>query len=165
LKRLLSEFTTLGALPRPQLSDCSARELCSDLGTLYGRESAEGRLAISPLDGDPAWRADRGLVRQALVNLVKNGLEATAPAGHVRVSVRSDSGAIEWSVTDDGPGLDAAQRSQLFVPEFTTKPEGSGLGLTIVERIASDHGGTIRVESEPGRGTTFRLRLPLTGGG
>ena len=164
LKRLLNEFSALGSLPPPTPAACSARALCEDLGALYGHEIAAGRLAISAPADDPPWRADRGQIRQALVNLVKNGLEATEPSGHVRVAADADRGAIEWVVADDGPGLDESQKRRLFVPEFTTKPGGSGLGLTIVERIASDHGGAIRVESEPGRGTSFHLRLPLQRG-
>jgi signal transduction histidine kinase len=64
-------------------------------------------------------------------------------------------------VSDTGPGLTAEQRTQLFVPGFTTKPQGSGLGLAIVQRIVSDHHGTIVVDDANGGGTTFRVRLPL----
>ncbi|HMI32329.1 MAG TPA: ATP-binding protein, partial [Candidatus Limnocylindrales bacterium] len=70
--------------------------------------------------------------------------------------------ALEILVSDSGPGLDEEQRKNLFVPGFTTKAQGSGLGLTIVERIVSDHQGAISVDaSRPGAGTTFRIRLPL----
>src|SRR5204862_251404 len=64
------------------------------------------------------------------------------------------------AISDTGPGLSAAQRAQLFVPGFTTKRLGSGLGLTIVERIVNDHHGTISVDPAAERGTTFRIRLP-----
>ena len=71
-----------------------------------------------------------------------------------------DSTAV-LTVADDGPGLSPDQRARLFTPGFTTKAEGSGLGLVIVERIVSEHGGRIDVRSEPGAGTTFHLRFPL----
>ena len=67
-------------------------------------------------------------------------------------------------VADDGPGLTPEEREQLFVPGFTTKAHGSGLGLTIVERIVSDHGGEIEVSTSPGHGVTFTLRLPMKRG-
>jgi two-component system nitrogen regulation sensor histidine kinase NtrY len=160
LKRLLDEFSALGSLPKPQPARFAVRELFSDLATLYGREVAAGRLRLSPPAGDDGWDADRAQLRQALVNLVKNGIEATAAGGRVEVSARVEGDALELAVADDGPGLDESQKSRLFVPEFTTKEGGSGLGLTMVERIVSDHGGSIQVESEPGRGTIFRLRFP-----
>jgi len=72
--------------------------------------------------------------------------------------------ALEIAVADTGPGLSEEQRRNLFAPGFTTKAHGTGLGLTIVERIVSDHGGRIEVDAGPGRGTTFRILLPLPGG-
>src|SRR5262249_4665185 len=112
------------------------------------------------------------------------GLDATAATnGHVRVVVAAGAGhppaggsgsqgaarpggarpggSLWFAVSDDGPGLTAEEREQLFVPGFTTKAHGSGLGLTIVERIVSEHGGTIEVDSAPGRGTTFIIQLPI----
>ena len=100
-------------------------------------------------------------MRQALVNLIKNGLEALDGGGRVVVSAGLDDAALWISVADTGPGLNDAQRAQLFVPGFTTKAHGSGLGLTIVERIVNEHHGTIAVAGGSPRGTTFRIRLPL----
>jgi signal transduction histidine kinase len=76
----------------------------------------------------------------------------------------ADRDRVEFSVSDTGPGLSEQQRAQLFQPGFTTKSHGSGLGLTIVERIVNEHRGTITVDSSPGTGTTFRIRLPLEQG-
>ena len=95
------------------------------------------------------------------MNLVKNALEAIAPDGNVTLAATRLADAVEITVADDGPGLSTAQRAQLFVPEFTTKSQGSGLGLTITQRIISDHRGTIRVDPAGARGTTFRIVLPL----
>jgi signal transduction histidine kinase len=95
---------------------------------------------------------------------VKNGLEAVEQGGRVEVAMRPAGGALEITVADTGAGLSEEQRANLFVPGFTTKTHGSGLGLTIVERVVGDHGGTIAVESAAGRGTTFRIRLPLARG-
>jgi signal transduction histidine kinase len=100
-------------------------------------------------------------MRQMLLNLVKNGLEALNGDGRVVVSAEERGNALEIAISDSGSGLTPEQRANLFVPGFTTKTHGSGLGLTIVERIVSDHQGTITVDEAGGRGTTFRVRLPL----
>jgi nitrogen fixation/metabolism regulation signal transduction histidine kinase len=161
LKRLLQEFSDFARFPAPQLAPCRWSSVSRDLETLYGREVAEGRLSFAPSQGDLPFTADAGQLRQALVNLIKNGLEAVDGAGRVSVAAALAGGMLEISVADDGPGLDDEKKSRLFAPGFTTKPHGSGLGLTIVERIVNEHGGTIAVESRPGAGTTFRVRLPL----
>ncbi|HEV2106028.1 MAG TPA: ATP-binding protein, partial [Candidatus Eisenbacteria bacterium] len=160
LRHLLREFSEFARLPAPRLAPCGVAALLADLAALYAGEVAAGRLAV-PLPGrNVTLAADAGQLRQALVNLIQNALEAAGPAGHVRVSADVAGGALEIAVADDGPGLDAEQRAQLFVPGFTTKPRGSGLGLTIVQRIANDHGGSVTLDPG-GPGATFRLRLPL----
>jgi len=160
LKRLLQEFSEFGRFPAPQFAPVDVSELLADLGTLFGHEVATGRLVLDARTDLGTVTADRAQLRQALLNLIQNGLDAAGEAGHVRIGAAAGD-ALEISVTDDGPGLTAEQRAQLFVPGFTTKAHGSGLGLTIVERIVSDHRGSLAVESTPGRGTTFRIRLPL----
>jgi nitrogen fixation/metabolism regulation signal transduction histidine kinase len=169
MTRLLREFTEYGSLPAPRLEPVRIGALLADIEALYARDVSEARLRVDRggVSPDQTFSADAGLVRQALVNLVKNGLEAIAPGGLVSVSAApaSDDGApaAEFVVEDDGPGLSDEQRANLFLPGFTTKPGGSGLGLGIVERIVSEHGGTIRVERPGARGTRFRLRFPPGG--
>jgi signal transduction histidine kinase len=162
LKRLLNEFTEFARLPAPRFERCGVARLLDDLAALYGRDVGEGRLRFASDASDREIEADAGQLRQALVNLIKNGLEAIADSGRVTVSAHAAGTTLEIEVADTGPGLAAEQRASLFVPGFTTKAHGSGLGLTIVERIVNDHHGSIAVESEPGRGTTFRIRLPMT---
>jgi two-component system nitrogen regulation sensor histidine kinase NtrY len=163
LKRLLREFADFARLPAPLLAPCRLSILFADLATLYGRDVAEGRLIVNPPDPDVTFDADAGQLRQAFVNLIKNGLEAVDGAGQVTLSATIERDALALAVADTGPALTAEQRAHLFEPGFTTKTHGSGLGLTIVERIVSEHRGSIRAESGGERGTTFRIRLPLTG--
>lgn len=163
LKRMLQEFSDFGRLPAAQLAPCRLSGLLADLETLYGHEVAAQRLVVTRPDGDVMLSADAGQLRQALVNLIKNGLEASDD-GRVTLAAARNGAGLELAVSDTGPGLTVEQRAQLFVPGFTTKSHGSGLGLTIVERIVSEHGGTIAVEPGTPRGTTFRIRLPLTPG-
>jgi nitrogen fixation/metabolism regulation signal transduction histidine kinase len=160
LRRLLQEFSDFGRLPAPRLAPCSVPELMADVRTLYGHEIASGRLVVAPSNPGLSVVADRALLREALVNLIHNGFEAVGDAGQVAVTVAPDPSGLRLMVADDGPGLDAEARARLFTPDFTTKQRGRGLGLVIVERIVTDHGGTIAVDSEPGHGTTFRIVLP-----
>jgi signal transduction histidine kinase len=159
LKHLLQEFSDFGRLPAPRLAPCELRDLMDGLETLHAGEVAEGRLHFSQPIPDIRWSADSGQLRQALVNLIRNGLEA---GGKVTIAAAAlDCRMLEITVTDDGPGLTADQMANLFVPGFTTKAAGSGLGLTITEKIVSDHGGTILAERVLPHGTTLRVRLPL----
>ena len=160
LKHLLQEFSEFGRLPAPKMVPCSITGLFADLASLYGRDVAEGRLAFARPDREVSLSADAGQLRQALVNLIKNGLEVIGTNGRVVVAAMAEDDAIEIAVSDDGPGLSPEQRANLFVPGFTSKAQGSGLGLTIVERIVNDHRGTIAVDSGVGTGTRFRIRLP-----
>ncbi len=162
LKRILQEFADFGRLPGPRFESCRLSDLWGDLAALYSREMAAGRLGLSAPVEAAVFSADRGQLRQVLVNLIQNGLEAVDSAGRVEVSAQFDEAAVEFIVADSGPALSAEQRAHLFTPYFTTKPHGSGLGLTIVERIVGAHRGTIDVESDAGRGTRLRVRLPRT---
>lgn len=165
LKTLLQEFSDLGRFPSPRLARFAMSELLADLRALYAHEVAARRLAFDWPSDPLVLVADRDQLRQALLNLVQNALDATAAgSGVVRVTVAAEGEALRLAVSDDGPGFSEEQRAQLFVPGFTTKTHGSGLGLTIVERIVSDHGGSIEVDSAPGHGTTFVVRLALEQG-
>jgi len=113
----------------------------------------------------PTAVVDRGQVVQMLVNLVQNGIDACSKGGVVRLSMRQDSkaGTVEISVSDNGCGIPPAHLSHLFTPFFTTKQtgKGTGLGLAIVYGIVKMHSGDISVQSEPGKGSTFTVTLPL----
>ena len=163
LQALIREFSEFGRLPAPRMEPSDLTELVRDLGVLYRADAEAGRLAVDVPGGPVRVQADRAQLRQALINLLKNGLEASGPDGCVTLRLQRAGSSATLEVTDTGPGLSAEQRAQLFVPGFTTKREGSGLGLTIVERIVSDHGGTLAVRSAPGEGATFRITLPLEG--
>ncbi|CAN0595756.1 unnamed protein product [Laminaria digitata] len=107
---------------------------------------------------------DREQISRALINLVKNAQEAISGSGEVKLSAQDEAlqgAAGVWlQVADNGPGMSSEVLNSLFTPYFTTKAEGTGLGLAIVDRIVSEHGGQVRVQSQPGEGTTIRLWLP-----
>ena len=106
--------------------------------------------------------ADADLLDQALINLVRNAIEALSevPAGRIELSARRHAGGrMVIAVADNGPGIGTDQLDRIFVPFFTTKRQGSGVGLTLVRQIATAHGATVDVSQTPGGGATFSLRF------
>jgi signal transduction histidine kinase len=102
---------------------------------------------------------DAERIQQAIRNLVRNALEAAPIGGHVAVQITEDPQAIHVLVIDDGPGIPVEIRTRMFEPFFSTKPSGTGLGMSIARTSIAIHGGTIEVESSPA-GTTFDVALP-----
>jgi signal transduction histidine kinase len=119
---------------------------------------------LPPVEGEPEQ------LKQVLINLVQNGIQALGGRGGViRVrtrgpeplpDLRGGADFVELEVTDDGPGIPTEQQPHIFVPFYTTKQKGTGLGLAICQRIVKNHGGSISVTSRVGEGTTFVVRLP-----
>ena len=167
MKRIVTEFSDFARMPAPRPIETDLVDLAGQVVSLH-RETAP-EVALRVVAAEPvAAEVDPDQLRQALINLVKNGLEALrrggerAPDGaslEVRVEVGREDTALVI-VTDNGPGMDEATLQKLFVPYFTTKAEGSGLGLAIVHRIIAEHGGSIRVDSQAGVGSRFAIRLP-----
>ena len=120
------------------------------------------RIAISVEPESLEVAADIELLDQALINLVRNCVEALrdTAAGHITLSARGNvNGRLVIAVADNGPGIAADQRDKIFVPFFTTKRQGSGVGLTLVRQIATAHGATVDVAQTPGGGATVSLRF------
>lgn len=111
----------------------------------------------------PVVNADAEQLWQAMLNLIRNGRQAMPDGGELTIGTWHDSGRILLRVTDNGKGMTEEQLKQLFVPFFTTKREGTGLGLALVQQIATEHGGHVECESHVGRGSTFTVFLPLEG--
>ncbi len=104
--------------------------------------------------------ADREMVRRALLNLVLNAVDAMPDGGRLELAADGDGSRLELAVADSGPGLSEENLGRIFEPFVTTKQGGTGLGLTIVERIAEVHGGTVAAENVPGQGARFTLSIP-----
>ena len=119
-------------------------------------------------DLDPALAqlvADPGQLQQVLMNLVVNGIQAMPGGGRLTIRTRNRTGGVDLSVEDTGAGMDEETLKEIFNPFFTMKEvgQGTGLGLSVVHGIVTSHGGTIQIESEPGRGSRFDVDLPLAG--
>lgn len=156
LRRFLDGYAKLARLPQP-------RPAPLDLAAAVRRAAAlETRhpVAIEP-GPDLTVRADGDQLEQVLINLLRNAVDAARPGGgRVAVGWRADGGRVEIRVTDEGPGL--ASDANLFVPFFTTKPDGSGIGLVLSRQIAEAHGGTLDLANRAdGPGCVAVLRLPL----
>jgi len=108
----------------------------------------------------PAAQIDRNQMKQAFFNIIRNAIQVMPNGGLLKISLGASDRFVFISFTDTGPGIPSGDLGAIFEPYFTTKKEGSGLGLMIVQRIIRDHGGELEVHSEPNTGTTFTLYLP-----
>ena len=150
---------------RPQKVALLLNQVVEDVLALVRNQAAFRSIAItSELDPTlPPVMADGDQLRQVVLNVILNAADAMPNGGQVWIASRLDPAgqSVELSITDTGVGIPAEIRDRLFEPFFTTKKTGTGLGLSIAYGIVEQHRGTIRVDSVPGRGTTFVVVLPL----
>jgi len=166
LMNFVERYRRLTDLPPPEMARTRAAELAASLDRLMGPLMAEAGVdyasAVTPKA--LAFEADAELLEQALINLLKNALEAVRErkGAAVRLAIRLDDEALlALVVEDNGPGLPADDPDAAFVPFFSTKPGGSGVGLTLARQIALAHGGKLEHSARPGGGAVFRLVLPF----
>src|SRR5581483_4705897 len=147
----------------PQLKSASLNEVVEKTLTLLQPELDNRGLTVRKKLGAglPPARMDASQLQQVLVNLVKNAMQAMTKGGVLTLRTGTGTDGIWVSVADTGGGIPQDQINRIFEPFFTTKKKGSGLGLMIVQRIVRAHNGRIELESHVGRGTTFRVWLPL----
>ncbi|MGA9348777.1 MAG: ATP-binding protein [Anaerolineae bacterium] len=119
---------------------------------------------ITELGGDlPPLTADPGQIEQVFINMISNAAQAMHDGGRLEIATKAEDGFIVTEFKDNGCGIPEENLGRLFEPLFTTKAKGIGLGLAVSRSLVEGHGGTIEVESEVGRGTTFSVRLPISG--
>ena len=109
----------------------------------------------------PAVSIDANQMKQVFFNILRNALQAMPGGGHLALGIEADDRSVSVSVRDTGSGIPEAEFRRIFEPYHTTKKNGNGIGLMIVQRIVRDHGGLVEVASKPGEGTVFRIVLPL----
>ena len=155
LGRFLQAYTRLTKLPPPQKEDLELGELVQRVTDL------EPRLKVTILSGPKTKiRADAAQIEQLLINLVHNAVDAALEThGNVAIGWRETGDSVEIFVEDEGPGI--MNPANLFVPFFTTKPDGSGIGLALSRQIAEAHGGSLGLTNRrSGTGAEALLRLP-----
>ncbi len=163
LDALTEEYLAFARFPRPHFDEDSLNEMVAGLVEFVRPLATRQSIAVDVVT-DPAvppMTIDRPLLRQAVLNLIKNGLEAMPQGGHLSVTTRHTGEAVETAVSDTGAGIQPEVGKRLFEQFFTTKPQGTGLGLYICRQIVDEHGGELRWESQPGHGTTFTVNLPI----
>jgi signal transduction histidine kinase len=167
IKRLddfVSEFLRFARPPRLNIERLPVPRLLTDLAAFIAPECSKKQVTLDVRLGGPqhAW-VDGFQLKQAVLNLLLNALQATPAGGHVTVHTSGDEGRLVVAVSDDGEGMSPETREKAFAPFFTTREDGTGLGLPLVGRIAEQHGGSIEISSMPGKGTTVTLVFPAPG--
>jgi len=164
LKRLVDEFSRFARMPVLAPKPTDVRPLVDGVVALY-RESHPGiALATRHPEDLPLLEVDPDHIKRAVLNLVDNAVEAVGDAGEVVVETAHvpEAGHAQIIVTDTGAGISAEDKEKLFLPHFSTKAAGMGLGLPIVWEIVTEHGGTIRVEDHEPRGSRFIIEVPVS---
>ena len=164
LEDILNAFLQFARAGELHLESGSLNDLVADYVEFLEPQARSMEVELRPhLDSDlPVVCVDRALMRQALVNLCRNAIEAMPDGGSIDLLTRTRGSSVVLEVIDTGKGMDDTTRSQMFQAFFSTRSGGSGLGLPTVRRIVEAHHGTIACESEPGKGTRFTITLPVT---
>ena len=167
LNRILSDFLKFARPQAARVAPGDVRDVLEHVsGLIRDDRPRAGRVdvkvAVDPVL--PRFPFDRDQLIQVVWNLAINGIEAMNGRGRLSLEGMRQNGHVALAVTDTGHGIPAERREQVFEPFYSGKPNGTGLGLTIAERIVAAHGGRIEIDSEPGRGTRVTLLFPLAGG-
>jgi signal transduction histidine kinase len=163
LDALTEEYLAFARFPRPQFEEDSVNEMVTAVAEFVRPLAARQGITVKVSTDEtvPPMEIDRTLLRQAVLNLVKNGIEAAPQGGALTLTTRQVAETVEIAVSDNGSGITSEVGKRLFEQFFTTKPQGTGLGLSISRQILEEHGGTLRWSSIPGEGATFTMTLPI----
>jgi signal transduction histidine kinase len=164
LNRILSDFLQFARPQHARRAPADIREVVQHVSALIRDDRSRAsrvdvRVAVDP--AVPRFAFDRDQMTQVLWNVALNGVQAMNGRGRLSVDVAREDGHVALAVSDTGPGISHETLPRVFEPFYSGKPNGSGLGLTIAERIVAAHGGRIDIESPPGGGTRVTLRFPI----
>lgn len=164
MQAILQGYLSTAGHPGVQPERVELGPLVSGVLLALSATACEAEVRLSS-QGDATVEADRRRLEGALLNLVSNAIEATPPGGAVVVEVRPAGDGVELAIRDTGRGMPTETLDRIGTPFFTTRDEGTGLGVVLARAVFADHGGWLRYESVQGRGTTVRARLPGRGAG
>lgn len=166
INSIIKEFLSLSKPSQPQLQIMPFDQLVSEALVLAEQEAIIYEVSlVSNIPPDlPLLCLNPSHIKQVILNITNNAIQATGPGGKVVISVYIDitSNCIVTLIEDDGPGISPEKLPLIFEPFYTTKEYGTGLGLTLSSRIIEGHGGNIEVTSKVGKGSCFIIKLPLT---
>jgi signal transduction histidine kinase len=167
-RRIVTSLLDFARQNKPSRRPVDVKDLVAESIVLTQKQAAFKDVSVDSAIADdlPKVNLDKGQMQQALINLILNAVDACSAGGRIRVStgLSEDDRKMEFRVSDTGIGIESDKLSSIFDPFFTTKETGNGLGLAITHGIIEQHEGTIEVDSQPGKGTTFTIRIPLQPG-
>lgn len=164
LIRFVKEFRNLTHIPKPKLAEVPLKVLLEEMAMLHKKELADHAITIK-VDVTPSEliiRADKTMIEQVLINLIKNAIQSFDEQTEKRIDLKAytnEKGSPVISVKDNGAGIDVEALEKIFIPFFSTKKTGSGIGLSLSKQIMRQHEGNITVKSKLGEGTEFLLRF------
>jgi len=171
LGKMLGEFSSFARMPAPQMAYVDAMEIISDCALLVQETHADIQIK-KPKQQKVYLFADPAQLRQVFTNILKNAAESidsaksandNSAAGKIEIKIEEEDDILIVDIKDNGTGLSTTEQDQLTEPYFTTKEEGTGLGLSVVAKIIEDHGGRLRMFNNSRVGATVRLRFPKSG--
>ena len=162
LDAIISNFLEAIRPTKPELNTLDLIQLIEAVLQVQEVELADRKIEVKiEIDGDiPEILGDRGQIKQVFFNLIKNAMEAMSEKGQLKILARSDSEQVYLQFADNGSGISQTDMSKIFDAYYTTKENGHGLGMMIVQRIMRDHGGQIAIESQSDIGTIITLQFP-----
>jgi two-component system nitrogen regulation sensor histidine kinase NtrY len=162
LKGMVNEFSNFARMPASQPTPNHLNEIIQEALVLFQEVQKQVHFEFIPND-IPVLHVDRDQIKRVMINLIKNSLAAIKNEGKIRIQTSYDPKiqTVRLEVSDNGCGIPDEDKGRLFEPYFSTKKSGTGLGLTIVNAIISDHNGYIRVRDNKPQGTTFLIELPV----
>lgn len=160
LKAVVGDFLDYARRPRPEPVPTDAAGFVEELREVVAADAGAHGVSLR-VEAAPGVTllADPHQLRRAVLNLCRNAVQATPAGGEVRIAVRRDGEGVRLEVADTGKGIPPEELERIFAPFYTTKEKGTGIGLAFVKEIVADHGGTLDVRSEVGKGTTFSITV------
>ena len=164
LIHFVKEFRSLTSIPKPKLAAIFVKALLDELCMLHRKELMEKeiRLDISVYPEDLTIAADKNMIEQVVINLLKNAIQSFEETENKQITLKAfltEKSRPVIAVRDNGTGIDPEALDKIFIPFFTTKKSGSGIGLSLSRQIMRQHGGTLTVKSTAGKGTEFAMRF------
>ena len=160
---ILDRVLNLARSADPEIGAVDGTDLMEEVSLLTRTKLSTARIRVTkkiPPRGEAVIRGDRPQLEQAVLNLVLNAVEAMPEGGELRLGVQMREGNVLLSVQDSGRGMPKEIAARLFEPFLTRRPGGTGLGMALVRRTVEAHGGSLKVDSQPGKGTRVEIRLP-----